>query len=76
MGSDVLLSKGAEEVGLVYPKLTILPKGKCKIVYFDSKKEKGGGVFSGNLFVVVNREQIEIIRLLKEVLKELKKEKK
>ncbi len=62
--------------GPVSPSLRIIPKEKCKILYYTSKEEKSKDYFSGFVFNVVNREQINIINLLKKVLKELGKEKK
>lgn len=62
--------------GLVRPSFRIIPKEKCKILHYRSKEEKGTDYFPGLVFTVVNREQIEIIDLLKKVLKELGKEKK
>jgi len=62
--------------GVAGPSFRIIPKEKCKILYYTSKEEKGKDYFSGFVFNVVNREQIEIINLLKKVLKELGKEKK
>lgn len=58
------------------PSFRIIPKEKCKILYYTSKEEKGKDYFYGFVFNVVNRERIEIINLLKKVLKELGKEKK
>ena len=66
----------ADEAGLVRPTLTILPKEKCKILYCSSENGKGDESFVGYLFDVINREQIETVRLLTEILKELRKEKK